>query len=106
MHPENSERQIAKRGGQYLERPQRLGLMPTWSFWNRRDAWGSAKVMVAPAAGGLVALAALGAGAGAPLWSVVVGSATIYVVGLGIFERHIRRKVQQRGSRSTDLDGR
>src|SRR3954454_21960144 len=82
------------RPGQFLETEQRLGILPTWTFWNRRDVWRSARWFALPAAA-----MAVEAGMGCPAWldlpmmfrlvaEQAVGAATL-VLALGLLERLI-----------------
>jgi hypothetical protein len=83
------------RPGRYLETPQRLGILPTLAFWNRRDVWKSARWFVGPVMGAsLVASVAIGA-AVSPLLFPAVGAVTGLPVALtyGLLERHIRRRL-------------
>jgi hypothetical protein len=91
MHKQSSGRDdaapVAKRSTAYLAPPQALGLLPTWSFWNRRDVWKSGKFFGANAGAGLVLLSSVAVIAGAPIWVAASGAGAAYIVGLGLFER-------------------
>lgn len=81
----------------YLDRPQRLGFLPTLAFWNRRDV---ARVN-APIFGTFVVLWFLVmvgfVGDWVPLWWV---RKLLVVLGpylfLGVLERHIRKWLRAR----------
>ncbi|MCY1060602.1 hypothetical protein [Nannocystis sp. SCPEA4] len=79
-----------------LSRPQPWGVLPTLAFWRRPDVWRHAKWFVVPCL---------------LLWTYVIqnlwrgliswwASTAIYIlavgIGLGLFERYIRRKLRQR----------
>jgi len=46
-----SDKNALEKAGSLLDRPQKLGILPTWTFWNRRDVWQRARWFVAPVAG-------------------------------------------------------
>lgn len=79
-----------------LSRPQRWGILPTLSFWNRRDVWRHAKWFIVPCL--LFWTYVL-----QDLWYGIISwwaSTALYLLaitfGLGLFERYIRRKLRQR----------
>jgi hypothetical protein len=74
-----------------------LGILPTWSFWQRKDVWKSGRVFVAPFAGLLVGLGSMSGLVGVPVLAAIGGSLASYVVGLGMFERYVRRRALRRG---------
>src|SRR5687768_3210434 len=85
--------------GSLLERPQKLGFLPTWSFWNRADVWRSGQWFVVPVAG-LSACAGVFVGALLPGWSLplaglLFGALPVTIV-MGTLERYIRRKLTTR----------
>jgi hypothetical protein len=76
-----------------LARPQRWGVLPTWWFWQEPE---NARLIAVPGALLLIA-ATLGLIlTGAPVWLVLLGSAMPYLLGLGLFERFIRRSARRR----------
>jgi hypothetical protein len=96
--------------GSFLETPQKLGIWPTWSFWNRRDVWQRARWFVAPVAG-LAASACmlLPMFFRLPVW---VAPATALVPGgvitlwMGGLERHIRKRIEQRKQQAREVAAR
>jgi hypothetical protein len=90
-----------RRPGQHLETGQRLGILPTWTFWNRRDVWRSARWYAHP-----TVFLGLQAGFWLPQWldlpllprllaSQAIGVGTL-VLALGALERYIRKKLLSR----------
>lgn len=80
----------------YLDRPQRLGFLPTSAFWNRRDVW---KLVWLPTV--IVSI----------LWSVLLDLFVFdftpiwvsgllggmgFVVFIGLLERYLRSRLRQR----------
>jgi hypothetical protein len=90
-----------RRPGRHLETRQRLGLLPTWSFWNRRDVWRSARWFACPVVffglqGGFWIPALLNLSFWPRLFvsqSIGVGSLAL---ALGILERYLRRQLTRR----------
>ena len=93
------------RPGRHLETRQRLGIVPTWSFWNRRDVWRSARWYACP-----IAFLGVQAGFWAPVWldlamvprllaSQAIGVGTL-VLALGALERYIRKQLPRRHRRN------
>jgi hypothetical protein len=93
------------RPGQHLETRQRLGILPTWSFWNRRDVWYSARWYARP-----VVFFGVQAGFWIPTWldlslaprllaaqAIGVGS---LMLALGALERYIRKQLAARRLRA------
>ena len=90
-----------QRPGRHLETRQRLGILPTWSFWNRRDIWHSARWYARPVIffgvqggfwiPGLLQLPLL------PrlLAAQVIGLGTL-TLALGALERYIRKQLAAR----------
>ena len=91
----------ATASGRYLETRQRLGILPTWSFWNRRDIWRAARWYAHP----LVFFGVLG-GFWIPTWldlsmwprllaaqAIGVGTLTL---ALGVLERYVRGQLVAR----------
>ncbi len=72
--------------------PQRLGLVPTWWFW-RGENWRLARVPVG--VGVFVIMLGFGLAGLSPTLAVVLPP-LVFVVGLGLFERHIRRRARRR----------
>ena len=94
-----------RRPGRHLETKQRLGIVPTWSFWNRRDVWRSARWYACP-----IAFLGVQAGFWAPMWlelavvprllaSQAIGVGTL-VLALGALERYIRKQLPSRHRRN------
>jgi hypothetical protein len=89
------------RPGRNLETRQRLGILPTWAFWNRRDVWRTARWYACP-----IAFVGVQGGFWIPIWlelSPLARLLTSQVIGLGILglalgalERLIRRNVGRR----------
>ena len=90
-----------QRPGRHLETRQRLGILPTWSFWNRRDVWRSARWYACP-----IAFFGVQAGFWAPIWldlsmvprllaSQAIGVGTL-ALALGALERYIRKQLPSR----------
>ena len=96
-----SDASTPPRPGQHLETRQRLGILPTWRFWNRRDIWRSARWYAHP-----VAFLAVQAGCWIPasldlsLWPRLLAAQAIGVgtlaLALGALERYIRRQLSSR----------
>jgi hypothetical protein len=96
-----SDASTPPRPGQHLETPQRLGILPTWGFWNRRDVWRTARWCAHP-----VAFLAVQAGFWIPNWldlplwprlltSQAIGVGTV-ALALGSLERYIRHQLTTR----------
>jgi hypothetical protein len=86
-------------GGGHLERSQRFGILPTMTFWNRRDVWRTGRWFVAPVVGLSVAAGTL-LHMAIPTWSVPVTTllfgALPPLAVMGGVERYIRRKRRER----------
>lgn len=87
---------LASGGRGDLSRPQRWGILPTLSFWNRPDVWRHARWFVVPCM-------LLWAYVLQDLWRGAISwwaSTSLYflatTIGLGLFERYIRRKLRRR----------
>jgi hypothetical protein len=87
------------RPGRYLETPQSLGILPTWSFWNRRDVWRSARWFVAPVVG-LTIGGTLALDVGLHVfWKAAIKvaiAAAVPVIQMGLLERYVRSVVRRR----------
>jgi hypothetical protein len=83
------------RPGRYLETPQRLGILPTWSFWNRKDVWRRARWFVAPVAG-LSVMASMMLTMFAHSFALAPIAAAVPVLQMGLLERYIRSAVRRR----------
>jgi len=86
--------------GAHLETPQRLGILPTWAFWNRRDVWRYGRRFIAPVAGMTIgAFYALAVVIRHPYWSAPlfggVASGAI-ILSTGVLERVVRKRRQLR----------
>lgn len=80
----------------YLDRPQRLGIVPTFAFWNQPEVWRHARGLAATAAAVWVVVAgALLSGTMPPLMLGLVGALGMVVL-LGLLERHVRRGMRAR----------
>ncbi len=86
------------RPGRHLETPQRLWILPTLAFWNRRDVWVNARWFIAPVAGAGALATGLASAWVAPALLPVVGllSGIPVVLTQGLLERYVRRKVRER----------
>src|SRR4051812_24762624 len=89
------------RPGRHLETRQRLGILPTWSYWNRRDVWASARWYACP-----VVFFGLQAGFWVPNWldlpflprllaAQTIGVGTL-ALALGALERYVRKQLAAR----------
>jgi hypothetical protein len=76
-----------------LDRPQRLGIFPTWWFWRDRDNWRWIRwpfaIFITALVIGLVLLEL-------PLFVVLPVYLAVYVIALGSVERYIRHKALER----------
>ena len=86
------------RPGRYLETPQRLGILPTLHFWNRRDVWKSGRWLIAPVAGVSALCTGLASAAVNPWLVPLVGlaSGVPVILAHGLLERYVRRRVRDR----------
>ena len=86
------------RPGRYLETPQRLGILPTLHFWNRRDVWKNVRWLMAPLAGMGALTTGLAWDAVNPAMLPLVGlaSGVPLVLAHGLLERYVRRRVRER----------
>lgn len=89
------------RPGRFLETKQRLGILPTLAFWNRRDVWRSTRwftvpVMTTTIAASVATPIALQAG----VWPTAIGAPLAafgaFSLALGGLERYIRKRVKRR----------
>ena len=84
--------------GQFLETRQRLGLLPTWAFWNRPDVWRTGRWFVAPVVGATVGLG-LWLSQVVPDWAVplvlVLFGPVPPMVTMGLLERYIRKRIRR-----------
>lgn len=76
-----------------LDRPQPLAILPSWWFWNERDNWALIKVPFIGLASITLAVVIL---LDLPLWAAFVVSDVVLWLGLGLFERYIRRSARRR----------
>lgn len=90
---------VVREPGYYLDRPQRLGIVPTMRFWNRPDVWQGARWLVLPAVAVEVAASVtvgqMVGGTLAPLAAAAWFGATLGLT-LGTLERYIRRQLRAR----------
>jgi hypothetical protein len=94
-----ADKHALEKPGSFLETPQKLGIWPTWTFWNRRDVWQRARWFVAPVAGVTVSASMLLTFLlGLPLWVApatgLVGGGVI-TLWMGGLERYIRKHLKQ-----------
>ena len=102
-----ADRSTPPRAGQHLETRQRLGILPTWSFWNRRDVWHAARWYAYPVVFlGVQAGCLLPAWLNLPLWPRLLATQAIglgvLTLALGLLERYIRKQLaplRQRAAR-------
>jgi hypothetical protein len=100
-----AEESAPHRPGRYLETPQRLWIFPTWSFWNRRAVWRSARWFVAPVVGLTVSCTlALPGGLHALIWKTAIGAA-VPIIEMGVLERYVRSVVRRRQERQGHQHG-
>ena len=94
------------RPGRYLETPQRLGILPTMAFWNRKDVWKSARWLVAPMVGmGTFAIAMIGPQIESFTIAMAGGlGAAVPLLTMGLLERHVRKVLRLRASAETPPD--
>jgi hypothetical protein len=78
--------------GSLLDQPQRLGIVPTWSFWRGENG---RLVRVPSAIAGGTLVVALGL-SGLPWFVVGPLGAAAYTLLLGALERYLRHGVRQR----------
>lgn len=74
-----------------VDRPQRLGMMPTWWFWNDRDNWRLVRAPFAMLAA--VAVVAVNLLDLPIALAAIVASAAIFLA-MGVLERFVRRKAK------------
>jgi hypothetical protein len=105
-----ADKRALEKAGSLLERPQKLGIWPTWSFWNRRDVWQRARWFVAPLAGITVSTCTvLTFILGLPMWAAPVtgliggGLITLWMGGL---ERIIRKRIKERTDQAREVAAR
>lgn len=83
-----------------IARPQRLGILPTWSFWHRADvnhSEGAQFVRTNIATGAVLITGIAGGIAGwFPWWAASGVCLGLFTVSLGLVERRIRREVVRR----------
>lgn len=84
----------ASRGGTptrwLADRPQRLGILPTWWFWNERRNWRLIMGLVIPTMLTVTAVVDL---LGGGLLGLALTPALVVTAMLGLVERHIRRRL-------------
>jgi hypothetical protein len=105
-----ADKRALEKAGSLLETPQKLGIWPTWSFWNRRDVWQRARWFVAPAAGVTVSTCmVLTFVLRLPMWAAPAtgfiggGLITLWMGGL---ERLIRKRIKERKQQARELEAR
>jgi polyferredoxin len=89
------------RPGRHLETRQRLGILPTWSFWNRRDIWRAARWFAHPVVFvGVLAGSWIPAWLNLPFWPRMLAAQAIGIGALtftlGALERYLRKRLAAR----------
>jgi hypothetical protein len=72
------------------DRPQRLGILPTWWFWNDRRNWRLIMWLVIPT---MLVVAATVDLLGVGTLALALTPALVVTVSLGLIERTIRRRL-------------
>lgn len=80
-----------------LDRPQRLGIIPTWWFWQDKANWRIARVPVLLIMEAAV-LAVLLAGLSLPYYVLALIPTLVLMLTLGLLERYIRRRTTKHGA--------
>jgi hypothetical protein len=91
LAPVPADKQLAR-----LERPQRLGFLPTLAFWKRRDVWKIAGPWAAAFVLLWTVLLDLFVRGLIPAWAspVIAGAGPVLFVGL--LERYLRARLERR----------
>ena len=76
-----------------LERPQPLGFLPSWWFWNDPKNWALIKIPFAIFGVAVVVIVDL---LNLPLWATPLAIAGVLVLALGLIERYIRHAAKRR----------
>lgn len=85
----NRETSLERRRRYLMDRPQKLGVLPTMSFWNDKANWKHVKApMAVLAACVTIGIGVLSLG---PLLSSLLGTAAL-VAAIGGTERYVRAK--------------
>jgi hypothetical protein len=95
MDPANDaddSRALVEQSRGLVDHPQRLGVLPTWWFWTGEN-WRLARIPVVVAAGLLVVVFG---SLGLPVVVTAIVPAAVFTLGLGVFERYIRRRALAR----------
>lgn len=80
----------------YLDKPQRLGILPTLGFWNQPEVWRLIGPVMAVFVGvWTVAISALYSGA-LSLWTLALIGGGGPLLMIGLIERYVRRRMRQR----------
>jgi hypothetical protein len=105
-----ADKQALKKPGAFLETPQKLGIWPTWSFWNRRDVWQRARWCVAPVAGITTsACMLLTLVLQLPMWvapATGLFAGSVITLWMGGLERHIRKRIKERKQNAREVAAR
>lgn len=81
---------------QYLDRPQPLGILPNFKFWDQPEVWRHARPFMAVLVPlWVITLGVLFSGV-LPIWMMALAGGLGSVLLLGLFERLIRRRMRQR----------
>jgi hypothetical protein len=90
------EENPAWRPGRYLETPQRWGVLPTLAFWNRRQVWRSAGLLLVPFI--LLGFQLSAKAADYLAWWLAPFTAVLsflpILLGQGLLERYIRSRAR------------
>jgi hypothetical protein len=84
-----------------VDRPQRLGILPTWAFWRRVP--GKVKDPIVFVGFTATLGTVLFAGANGPLVGAAAGAGGMLLV-LGLTERYVRSRVLRRRRREAELE--
>jgi hypothetical protein len=76
-----------------VDHPQRLGILPTWRFWNSPEN-GRLVARWFGALGALLVLATIALGLHPVIGGIAAGGS--WVLAVGLFEKYIRRQARRR----------
>ncbi|WP_434424328.1 hypothetical protein [Nannocystis pusilla] len=79
-----------------LDRPQRLGFLPTLAFWRRRDVWKIAGPWAATFVGLWTVLLDLFMLGFVPAWASALLAGAGPVLFVGLLERYLRARLERR----------
>lgn len=102
---DNSSRPLARTtsGAPLVARPQRLGILPTLSFWNRRENWRPVRYPMAGVAVGAMAVNQL---VDPPLLIGGLTTGLAVYLSIGVMERVLRWGLSRRRKRYEELEKR